>query len=1546
MDQWLDSLSEDWVSQPRSPQSNSSIQGSILRDSPSSDSNPSQSRIPRYKPRSASGLSSASVKEPGKSRSSQKDGQVDSALREKTSSNINALRKVNGQVKPHNPNAASTRLRDSQASMGSKSEVVEGTVQFKQAPGKKRNSEGTPEWKRRVLKENAGGDLFGPIGLESVFKPPTVKAKGQPKAAGKRKTPARKEILSSPPPYSPAKQESGSLANGLPGTATAISSGTNSLIEPHKPQGFIKEISAHISPNSIQKAEHQSTIDPRISRALGGSPRSITSVSPRSPIADTKHPSLSETRSRIISGESKYSGVFSDQSRNEDISPFYVSRHNTVDGRVEYAAVDSSMRRLRSQMDKVRLQQQIIPTSRSSDDGVDYAQSRPSELSVLQERMDEVTSQSLPDDLSMGTDAYAANGGFVSVRRGGYSNDGSFQRRPVSPSLLADLDGPSLRLPSSGDNGQIVSPELPVNFSQTKSRTPSSPPPSSLPRTPKNQNHERSSSDDRPRSSGSPLKLFDKYDTFTNERLIRRMSKFEETVHDDPQENNNGNGSDAVPPSPSPRRRRIYKQHQTDSIIEASTGRRISSFGDGHLDGYQFPPYRETSTAKESDQDAAKQSRSFRFKRSASFPSGESSRRKISDDQKRIHPDLSKPSQDNALPRHNSTLVEYQKIEDQQAIQTVTGKRLPYSPAKDPAPKRRRTLLVSQTSRPDLGGHNKTFEVPIRSISGRKRKDARYENDRQTADPSTLAMRHIRQPKALNANQTGYTTKSSDTLLVSHGENEPFSNSCQPGDKEYPSLDPPTQIVAGALATIALNTAQEVTAGSRKASVTTADFFNEAQHIMQLIRAKGRPRSSHVNSEGSDLGQPTIVEESFTGESTKDEFSRPPSREGTSHRLQEPARIDARVVSHLRKFEDDQDLGLALSSSLKTLKIDQSRRQSEASGSRGEKGNDTQSDTESDPPNIRIRESIVHNHKRKYSSSTYDFPVPGSGTQNRSKSPDATSGPSSGRSVPTGSSHSSTNRMIIAPETVAHLLSDQMAGMIFDRQRQLWVKRKSSPNIEISGNQEHTMSEKTEEDLFGDIPDLSVDEMEELQRVKEAVSSVESIGSGTHKISIHDHAMLNKPKGEMLGHAEQVENLRPKTAEDKSIPTIDNSSAPSKFSHFASSGLQPGTRATSWGDDAFPTKEPQLPKVHTLTASTDAEHGHEEQVEHEISIFEGRESQIPKYASHRQNQARVVTVAFSSPLVEHQEPVFGQVEDSDFEDGESESSLSDSPVRYGIRQGTFTKKRTPSKSVRKIGRRNASVRMSGSNQSCLVQPMSRLDEEDEMSLIHCPIGNRQMSMEVAITTPLPVSRSLMVPPSTNGRSSVGLHLSPLPDFTVHQIDKPVDGHRGQVATRSSTREVSNPLSLAAQDLIKKLTDIEPYEPYWDYIRSVNLRARGLETLHMLDHFCGRIEELDVSGNQIRELNGVPATVRQLSIRDNCLSDLAAWDALRNLQYLDVSNNGISSLQGFQNLYHLRSLRADGNEIDSINGLEDLNGLTSLSLRGNRLRVVDFEVFDL
>jgi len=1553
MDQWFDSLSEDWVSQPRSQHSSS-----VLRDSPAANPNGSQSRIPRYKPRSVSNLSITGAA-PERSSAPQPVKSQEAILKERTPSSVNAERKrlSNGQAKPKSSSSTSKKGPEAQRSPSSTLPSQVGTVQHKSSPEKKENIQGTPEWKRRMLKGKvrAGDqtDLFSPKagGLEGMFKPPTIGAKLKPKAGGKRQTTPTNDFPSSPPPYpslarkfsSPTKSDplensnrDSSKEKGLDWRSPRSQSDGSDVLARH---GLGRGGSINSNRSVLYAKSGNKPTRPNLDRAS-------SSILP----AAHKHEAGSSQEQPFapLDGEDSKSFSGLDQSGNENISPFYVSKHNTVDGRVDYAAIDMSMRRLHSGMDKLRLQQENIPSSRSSDHGVDYSDSRQNDQSLLQEGLHEITSQSLPEDLSTGTDAFVANGGFVSIRRGGYSNEGSFQRRTLSPSSSVDVDGPSMGRQSSINTVQLNKVSI---VSQSKKSEGAQ----SSPRTPKQPNADIASSPERPRSSGSPLKLFDNYDTFTNDRLARRMSKFEETLQKGLEEDVSCEGLH-VRSSPSPGPKTLQRGVPRDS-------RRVSTFGEGELDARMFNQDFEQDPCfpqlPHLFQDQFMSGRPIRHrssgKRSANIPRTRDGSRKINDESK-VDGEPNKANKDPGS--HNAYTAD---VDERDVPRTDHGKRLPHSPAKDPAPKRRRTLRSSEERRESTSRlDRKDFEfpeTPAKSLLGRKRKDALYDNEMQAADPNLIAQRQIRRPRGPASIQA----ETSRGLVSAQKINSPRTlgkrNMAKgdTGERIFPhKLDPPTEIVAGALATVALNTVQDIAHGSRKASVTTADFFSEAQQIMQLIRAEKRPISSHALAEESEVEHATIVEQSGFAESTKDHLSRPPSREGGSLRKLRPqSQMDARVVSHLRKFEDEDDLGLALSSSFKSIKMGRSRSGSEASvaGSGGESGG------ECDPPNIRILERNIHEDLQEHGHSLLDDLQYVANARTQYVTSQGSPGLSTKRSIPTGSSGSSGNKKIIAPETVAHLLSDQMAGMIFDRQKQMWVRRKGSVNTLGADSDAQIESEETEEDLFRDIPDLTVNEMEELKRVKEAVSSGQAFEPVASNTSRHDHATVtvlalqaSTVKDKVTVPAAQTsrvqdagrnsDEIRPKTAEGKSTNPVEDSSAPSKYSHFAASGPAPSTRATSWGDEVWPHKETQTkPPLPVSIAS--ATQGHAEEVEHEISILEGRVSEDP---GRKHRQARVVTVAFSSPLVDqmHNPGLYN--------DGWEEASqlgFDESPSRSLSQRTTSIRRLKSSGAARRSNQRSTSRRMSFGNQSYTARPMSRLDEQNEMSLVQYSVnGNRSM---VAISTPMPSNRSMLVPATGGQRSMIDFHLSPLSDFTLHQVDRPLDTEHDTVTKGQdpkSLKEVRNKLSLTGQDLVKHLTDLEPYEPYWDYIRSVDLRGRSLTSLHMLDEFCSRAEDLDVSENNVEDLNGVPPTVRMLNIRKNNLSDLTAWHQLQHLQYLDVSYNRLRSLQGFQGLVHLRGLRADNNEIEDLGGIEDMNGLLSLKLTGNRLRAIDFDQFDL
>lgn len=1236
------------------------------------------------------------------------------------------------------------------------------------------------------------------------------------------------------------------------------------------------------------------------------------------------------------------------ENRDEKISPFYVSRHQTVDGRVDYAALDMSAHQLRTQMDKMRLQPQHQRSSPSSDNGYDYTDSRSvDDHSLPGIEKNDWTTHSLPEDLSTGTDAFAALGGFVNMRRGGYSNDGSFQQRPLSPSSLPAFDSSRLR----------SSPPPTRNVTKQKhSKTPSIAPAnlSPLPSTPNKQLAKNSSSQEQARSSGSPLKLFDKYDTFTNDRLSRRMSKFEEAMHSDIDEENSApveGDDDSIVPENSTSRQDQHPQTQGKNTHYSSNAR-VSSFGEGELDGHVFETYNSSISHLVTDQCKNEEGVGTMVEPSAGtfkFEQWSNPNSKLHNPTNRTLPGRSPrlPSQElkrgredhdgepslpaNVTPASN----ERNKIQKGDS-RNAQGKRLPRSPAKTPQPKRRRTLRNSdevdkEPPQAELATEIKTPKV--KSVVGRKRKDALYDDHSQAADPKILAMRQMLRPRSSTNISQGRSVD--EVRAVGNGGKKLQTVAMlESGPIQRLNIDPPTRQLVDELAAFTFDLAQDGTnGGSRKASVATADFFNEAQQIMQLIRAQGQPPSTHETIEESEA-ENHAEQESYADESTKDEFSRPPSRVGASlRRLREPAQVDPRIISHLRKFEDKDDFGISFSSSLKSLQIKQSNEESLNSN---RSLHCHENSVESEPPNLRILGQNLQRVRDKRSSSLEDVPALYTDAKVHSVGSHSTSGPSTGRSLHTVSSRASANKVIIAPETVSHLLSDQIAGMTLDHDRQVWVKRKA---VSVKGDLEMPSSEMADEDLLGEIPDLSVDELEEMQRTKGVANSFKRTGSQSDGISTHGCATSSNVQDGELRPSDQFQDDRPRTAEGAVLAANDDSSAPSKYSRFASSGPVAETRATSWGDDVFPQKGAEMASETSPKPSVEYD-DRDEEVEHEISILEGRQSRTPTRSNHRDRQARVVTVAFSSPLIDQMTPYASNGRLETWED-ESCLDLDDSPIHFDSRPEASLRKPSAHAGQRSSYRSRRSL----GSQSYLARPMSRLDERDEISFLQTN-GASNARLDMVISTPLSFQQSLLGPqvPPIGQRSSVGFHLSPLSDFTVHQTDSPNPSRhdRSDRCGFLPLHEVQDRFSLVTQNLVKQLADLEPFEPYWDFIRSIDLQKRGLVTLHALGDFCRRIEELDVSDNTLGQLDGAPSSIRDLKICRNQLSDLTAWGHLQNLQYLDVSHNQICSLKGFHGLVHLRELKADGNLIVSLDGIFEHDGLIRLSLRGNLVKSIDFE----
>ncbi|KAF9220490.1 hypothetical protein BS17DRAFT_803983 [Gyrodon lividus] len=211
--------------------------------------------------------------------------------------------------------------------------------------------------------------------------------------------------------------------------------------------------------------------------------------------------------------------------------------------------------------------------------------------------------------------------------------------------------------------------------------------------------------------------------------------------------------------------------------------------------------------------------------------------------------------------------------------------------------------------------------------------------------------------------------------------------------------------------------------------------------------------------------------------------------------------------------------------------------------------------------------------------------------------------------------------------------------------------------------------------------------------------------------------------------------------------------------------------------------------------------------------------------------------------------------------------------------------------------------------------------------------------------------------STSGKHSVE-ELQPLgkrrPSSQMAVVDSSGNSRRVSSMTRRSN--VTDPdimnatfltecsFGLAHDRLIQVITDVQPFEPYWEDLNSVDLSRKALDSVARLKEFLPKLDSLTLNFNQLSWLSGIPGSVRTLSVASNILTGVTSFSHLQNLENLDISDNQIDSLSQLQCLRHLRELRADGNQITSLDGLQKLDALTKLSLQGNLIREVDLNLF--
>lgn len=96
-------------------------------------------------------------------------------------------------------------------------------------------------------------------------------------------------------------------------------------------------------------------------------------------------------------------------------------------------------------------------------------------------------------------------------------------------------------------------------------------------------------------------------------------------------------------------------------------------------------------------------------------------------------------------------------------------------------------------------------------------------------------------------------------------------------------------------------------------------------------------------------------------------------------------------------------------------------------------------------------------------------------------------------------------------------------------------------------------------------------------------------------------------------------------------------------------------------------------------------------------------------------------------------------------------------------------------------------------------------------------------------------------------------------------------------------------------LVQLITDVQPFEPYWETLKSIDLRDRAVDNLTRLKEFLPALQEVMLDGNRLSYLSGLPSTVLNLHVPNNKLTSLTSVAHLRRIEILDVSNNQLDSV---------------------------------------------------
>ncbi|KAG9051667.1 hypothetical protein FS837_000055 [Tulasnella sp. UAMH 9824] len=494
----------------------------------------------------------------------------------------------------------------------------------------------------------------------------------------------------------------------------------------------------------------------------------------------------------------------------------------------------------------------------------------------------------------------------------------------------------------------------------------------------------------------------------------------------------------------------------------------------------------------------------------------------------------------------------------------------------------------------------------------------------------------------------------------------------------------------------------------------------------------------------------------------------------------------------------------------------------------------------------------------------------------------------------------------IRPEEVQGVLPAQLGGMVYSREQHKWVREGNT----VTGDGD------TSDDPFGDIESLAgtprsdrhqVKSMEEEEEAEEEEEEVEVEQSSEEPV-VDQTEEVDDDKGDESAIAEDYD--------DDSILGGDTESvinAPEpQYDDFSTTASESSPQK--------PINALATPKAQARTLEELSESIANMSLKMDLSpVKPARTPRTPSSAVTRQLPIRSVlkptpnqTGPLATPVVAATTPrvtalTASQRRSVSFSDGRRSGKMRDVSVHI---PDTETEDSDRSKVEENTGTLLGGVTSQSVVSARTKRCQDLLEGLNDSAGLNTFATREQSQLKAKPPLPTPQGQSTVDPNA----------LVPRGDSASRTFSRTPKARAGEGAGETTFLTTEASFRLTHEQLVRVLTSIEPYEPYWETLKTIDIRRKGVESLNRLKELMPNLDRIYV------------------------LTSSTSFAHLLNIEELEISHNQVDSLEQFGALRHLRDLKADGNRIVRLDGIGQLDSLVRVSVKGNRIQEVDFDSF--